>query len=643
MKRWIPLVLTLVFGLWALKHLSGPKNPDSGLPAKEFGSLPVVMNGRHQPMDSLARHSLLVLRKKQTANYEPWKGAFEKPRVVSAAEWMMEVMMNPGAADTRPVFRIDHSDVKGLLGVPNDPGEAGRTDGKHYAWNQIQPKLADLQVEASRASTVKQELRNAYDRGLLDLWESVNVYRSLRGALGPVTGATFAESLAAYRQKLEASRAAFQAQSEGRAFDREALAWAQEQLAAPLIVPAHGGDTEWTRALQEVAQLREGETPHFSLEAYAKMAAAYRAGDMNGLRAAIEEYRGKLETSGQYVKDLKKAKSEQLLNFVEPFYRGMVISVVAFMLAVLVWFSPDRFEWARKSAFRLMVLVLVLLTLGLIWRMVLEGRPPVTNLYSSALFIGWAAVVLGLALEAVWPRSIGVAVAALLGFATLMVAHYLSLDGDTMIMLRAVLDTNFWLATHVVIVTLGYAATFVAGFLGITYIIRGLFTPFVTREMGRAFGGMVFAIICFAALFSFVGTVLGGIWADQSWGRFWGWDPKENGALIIVLWNALILHARLGGMVKERGLMVLAVGGNIITSWSWFGVNMLGIGLHSYGFMDAAFWSLIGFVTANLILIFLGLLPLRWWVSFRDNAAKSGGKPSGPEPEAAASAQPAAG
>ena len=105
---------------------------------------------------------------------------------------------------------------------------------------------------------------------------------------------------------------------------------------------------------------------------------------------------------------------------------------------------------------------------------------------------------------------------------------------------------------------------------------------------------MVYGIICFALFFSFVGTVLGGIWADQSWGRFWGWDPKENGALLIVLWNAIILHARWGGYARERGIMTMAIFGNVITSLSWFGVNMLGVGLHSYGFMDKAFWSLSG-------------------------------------------------
>ncbi len=166
------------------------------------------------------------------------------------------------------------------------------------------------------------------------------------------------------------------------------------------------------------------------------------------------------------------------------------------------------------------------------------------------------------------------------------------------------------------------------------YIVLGLFTPILSErlgtagtgpaaksssqtDVGRALAKMVYGIVCFATLFSFVGTVLGGIWADQSWGRFWGWDPKENGALLIVLWNAIILHARWGGMVRERGLMNMAVFGNIVTSWSWFGVNMLGIGLHSYGFMDAAFQWLRAFVVLQLFIIALGLLPKRMWRSFR--------------------------
>ena len=148
-----------------------------------------------------------------------------------------------------------------------------------------------------------------------------------------------------------------------------------------------------------------------------------------------------------------------------------------------------------------------------------------------------------------------------------------------------------------------------------------MFTSSLDKPTADALARMVYGIVCFATLFSLVGTVLGGIWADQSWGRFWGWDPKENGALIIVLWNAVILHARWGGLVKQRGLMSLAVFGNIVTAWSWFGVNMLGIGLHSYGFMDSAFYWLIAFVASQLLIITIAAFPLDKWRSFRNRTA----------------------
>src|SRR5262249_51640141 len=150
--------------------------------------------------------------------------------------------------------------------------------------------------------------------------------------------------------------------------------------------------------------------------------------------------------------------------------------------------------------------------------------------------------------------------------------------------LQAVLDTNLWLATHVTTVTFGYGATLVAGFLAIVYVVCGLMTPLLQKEQANSLAKMIYGVVCFATLLSFTGTVLGGIWADQSWGRFWGWDPKENGALLIVIWNALILHARWAGIIKQRGMALLAIAGNIVTAWSWFGTNLLGVGLHAYGF-----------------------------------------------------------
>jgi ABC-type transport system involved in cytochrome c biogenesis permease subunit len=291
----------------------------------------------------------------------------------------------------------------------------------------------------------------------------------------------------------------------------------------------------------------------------------------------------------------------------------MELYVLAFLLAAASWLKwPDKLG---QSALRAMDVGFVLATAGIIVRMWLEDRPPVTNLYSSALFIGWGSVGLCLILERFNRNAVASAAGGMIGFSTLIIAHHLSLSGDTMEMMRAVLDSNFWLSTHVVTVTTGYAATFLAGFLAIVYILRGVLTRSLDPRTAESLSRMVYGIVCFATFFSFIGTVLGGIWADQSWGRFWGWDPKENGALIIVLWNAVILHCRWAGLIRQRGLMALAVFGNIVTSWSWFGTNMLGVGLHSYGFTDAAFYGLITFVASQLLLIALVLLPRDKWRS----------------------------
>ena len=633
MKKWFPWIVAIIFAGWALGSLRAPR--DKQWAVNEFGKLPVMFGGRVQPIDSLARNSLLQIREKARANFEPWKNWWEKPKLISATEWVMLVMMKPEEADAWPVFRIDNPGVKSLLALPMEADDAKQLDGKHYSWKQIEPRIEDLRREAGRANDKEASTQSHYERALLHLWNSRMIYTRLKNALGPARTGDLQTGLAEFKPKFEAARTAITAQMRGEEFDEVPLLWLQEQMDTPIMVPAPASTPDksmdnWKRIPEAVWRSQnEGEQMPEPVQAYAKIAQAYRSNDAPAFNTAVGEYKSWLASG--FAPELGKAAKEHRFNVAEPFYKSLVLYVTAFMIALLYWAMPGA-DWLRRGAIACTLVALAVHSGGLITRMVLEGRPPVTNLYSSAVFIGWGACVLGLLLEKFWRNSIGLVVSTSAGFITLIIAHHLSLSGDTMEMMQAVLDTNFWLATHVVVVTLGYAATFVAGFLAITYVVRGIFSEAITPELNRSLSKMVFGILCFATLFSFVGTVLGGIWADQSWGRFWGWDPKENGALIIVLWNALILHARMGGLVRERGIMNLAIVGNIVTAWSWFGVNMLGIGLHSYGFMSAAFWWLLGFVGSQLLLIGLGSLPLRYWKSFRNRVPPDDG-PKSPKRE----------
>jgi ABC-type transport system involved in cytochrome c biogenesis permease subunit len=298
---------------------------------------------------------------------------------------------------------------------------------------------------------------------------------------------------------------------------------------------------------------------------------------------------------------------EAFLNVFAPFFHTIFLYLFVVILCLVGFaclvFNPRLGEGFRRAAFWTMLATFLLHTFALFSRMYLMDRPMVfvTNLYSSAIFIGWLAVGLGLIIERLVPIGLGNLIGAVLGCGTSVVAHNLATSGDTLEMMQAVLDTNFWLATHVTTVTFGYAATYVAGLIGLIYVLLGLALPQVLKtpmpvvtgpsarpmDLGRIIGMVMYGVICLATLLSFTGTVLGGIWADQSWGRFWGWDPKENGAVLIVVWNALILHARWAGLVKDRGTAILALIGNMITTWSWFGTNQLGVGLHAYGFSTA--------------------------------------------------------
>lgn len=289
--------------------------------------------------------------------------------------------------------------------------------------------------------------------------------------------------------------------------------------------------------------------------------------------------------------------------------KSMVLYVLIMIITPLAWLLNRQFE--QKAAYWILIMAFLVHTLGLVGRMWLQGRPPVTNLYSSAIFVGWGAVLLSVILERIYRNGIGNFVGALTGFSTLIIAHHLSTQGDTMEMMRAVLDSNFWLATHVVTITIGYSSTFLSGFIAAVYLVRRAFDHNWTTNSAESLSDMVFGVVCFSTFFSFLGTVLGGIWADQSWGRFWGWDPKENGALLIVLWNAMILHIWWGRLAQQKTIMMLAIFGNVITAFSWFGVNMLGIGLHSYGFMDKAFVWLVLFSLSQIGLMLVGLLKPR--------------------------------
>jgi ABC-type transport system involved in cytochrome c biogenesis permease subunit len=638
MKKLLPIILTLVMAVWVLFQMVPPKDTDFAY--SKFGQLPLVFDGRLKPMDSLARNSLLQINEMQELDLEPWKEWYQKHQTLPAIQWLANVMMNPQVADDWPVFRVDNPDLIAFLKLP-DRDTRQHQDGEHYSWNQIAPSLQAFDKENERVEKIESAGRNAYENDVIKVHDRMELYAQLKNTVMPEDSQNWKQEMTDYESLIPGGVAAVRAQQAGQKYDQQAfndfLNELQRfdymsQLAPPLIIPPETTSGDWKNVGTIMLEASKGNAVPPQVENYADMAGALQNHDPAAFNSAVTDMRSSLVPN--FSRAMARVNAEVFFNQMQPFYNAMVIYIFAGLLAVFSWFNLS--EALRRSAVWLIAFAFFIHTTGLIYRIVLQDRPPVTNLYSSAIFIGWGACLLGMILEKIYKNGIGAVVSAGMGFITLIIAHNLALDGDTMEMMRAVLDTNFWLATHVVAVTTGYASTFVAGFLALIYIVRGAFTRTLDEATAKSLARMIYGIVCFATLFSFVGTVLGGIWADQSWGRFWGWDPKENGALIIVLWNALILHLRWGGMIRERGLVNCAIFGNIVTSWSWFGVNMLGIGLHSYGFTEAAFKWLMLFVLSQIGFIAIGLLPARTWKSFqsghKDDPGNDGVKPAPSSP-----------
>jgi ABC-type transport system involved in cytochrome c biogenesis permease subunit len=511
---------------------------------------------------------------------------------------------------------VTNPDILGLFGRQEANGKP-----VSYSYNDCQPFLSEIGKQAGLATQTEAQTRNAFQRGILKFRDALRIYLLLKNSIQAENSPDFARELQAFDGVLQPGLKAVRDREANRPFNQQdffrilwftkryqILSQARYVYAVPNPNGKSDSDRWWHVSDALFNAVATGKVGYPTIM-YGDLISAYRSDNVAGFNRIIQGYNQYLDRT--IPEQLSRPRLEYLFNRAQPFLQAMVLYVIVLIFALFSWL-----KWPKtlgKTAVILLVCAFLLHTVGLLVRMYLQGRPPVTNLYSSALFVGWGSVLLCLFLERFYKNGIGSVCASTIGFVTLLIAHNLQLDGDSLEMLRAVLDTNVWLATHVVMVTLGYSSVALAGFLGIIYILRGLFTTSFNETTASSLGRMIYGVTCFATLFSFVGTILGGIWADQSWGRFWGWDPKENGALLIVLWNAIILHARWGGLVRERGLAVMSVFGNIVVSLSWFGVNMLGVGLHSYGFMDQAFGTLMTFIAIQLVIMALGMLPLKYW------------------------------
>ena len=511
------------------------------LQAEEFDvrDIPLQDEGRIKPLDTFARNHLLAFYGKRSI----------KEMNLSATDWILNLILDPQNGKEQKIFNIRNPEVVSSIYLD------WSTEHK-YSFNEILPGLSNQAVLINMINQQPNANRTVFEKQLLEL--------------------------------------------NNNALRFEEISYLK---AMKLLPPDEISKTdEWSSPLEFIVNGRSPE-PHQDaiLNALQQYLAGRLAGQEASMQSAMANYKAALLMVPGELFDITVLKKETWMNRVNLFYTSVGLYLFAFILLGLSWMIQPLL--LKRASYALLILGFLFHAYGIYLRMHIMGRPPVSTLYESVIFVAFIVILFAIILEYFRRDGLGIFVGTVSG----SIFHYIgfgySADGDTLGMLVAVLNSNFWLATHVTTITMGYGASIVAGFIGHLYLVQAIRQPENKSNLKSIFNNL-FGITLIALFFTLFGTILGGIWAAQSWGRFWGWDPKENGALLIVLWQLMMVHMRLSGLAKPAEFALGMALNNIIVALAWFGVNLLQVGLHSYGFDDGVARNLFIFIVLELIIGF---------------------------------------
>ena len=302
-----------------------------------------------------------------------------------------------------------------------------------------------------------------------------------------------------------------------------------------------------------------------------------------------------------------KLSLEVLYQKSHPFRWAWILYAVAGI--ILLTASGGWMKTAYRAAWFFAGCGFILQAVGLLSRVLIAGRPPVTNMYESVIWVAFGTILFSLIFESIYRAG-----TFLLGAVPVAVASLIIADSQPMILDRSihpltpVLRDNFWLTTHVLSITLSYAAFALA--LGVAHVALGRIIA--GKKPSEAIYHYLYKTLQVGVLLLATGTILGGVWANYSWGRFWDWDPKETWALTALLGYLFLLHGRISGLWGGFGLAVGSVIAFLSVLMAWYGVNfVLGAGLHSYGFGTGGFPLVAIFVTLELLFVLSAFLRRR--------------------------------
>jgi ABC-type transport system involved in cytochrome c biogenesis, permease component len=528
----------------ALPDLRAQPVNHSSLEFEQFGLLAIQDGGRRKPIDTFARETLIKLTGR--SSYTDTAGNHWQPE-----DFVLSAMLETHDWKNEPIILVSFGKLKEQIGLEKTQ--------RRFSFAQLSGS-AELQRLANDAHALKRAEKP------LD--------RLQQEAL------SVSDRLALFAHVIDSS--------------------------AFTIVPSAGKETDPWVVPDLSAVGRSYSQAQFGLafSQLQSMVDAYGQADSFAFSRSANQLRQNLRALNPSIyPDESKLRLEYFYNHFAGFYRAIWLYGLAFVVLLIAHLR------ARGAVLRNIGVLLALCALafhgtGIVLRCLIAGRPPVTNMYESIVWVSFAASVFGMIFFARYRTSIYLLASLPVTFVALLLVHQMPIAMPSGIdPLVPVLRDNFWLTVHVLTITLSYAAFALAMGFGHILLWRYARHPSGARA-DTAMHFWLYRVLQLGVLLLAAGTILGGVWANYSWGRFWGWDPKETWALIALLCYITTLHGRLAGWWTEFGLVVASVVCFLAVLMAWYGVNfVLGKGLHSYGFGIGGETYVALFVIADLLFV----------------------------------------
>lgn len=512
--------------------------------ASPLDKIPVQQDGRIKPFKSYASESLQFIYGRSK-----YKGQ-------SATDIIFTWMLVPEEWDQIAFVRVQNKDLRKALLIDS-------SETLYSPKDLFTNEAFGLRLQEIRSKVDSKEPLSALEKNIQDLERKLSIYYSLKN------------------QKLFAVYPSIQNTDNSN------------------LAPINQVTNKWV----DIADLSEAQSKSFGK--ITKAFAGYVSSkDKKPLDSAVEGWLYELKKSEASI-PWSKLKAELTLLKMKPFMWSWILYLIAAVFCLVLFTSGKEKRKTKKILFTSLSVAIAFHIIGLLLRVYISGRAPVTNMYETVIWVALVAILFTLVFHFIKPRWLTLLSACITAAFCLILTHMSPVVLDpTLSPLEPVLRDNFWLLTHVLIIVSSYGAFFVAFILGDIMLGTYLFNKAAYSKIAKDSAQSIYRCIQLGVVLLTAGTILGGIWADYSWGRFWAWDPKETWALIGILGYLALLHARLSGWARDFGMALGAILAFSLIIMAWYGVNfVLGAGLHSYGFGAGGFGFVATFVAMHWVFV----------------------------------------